>query len=105
MPSGGSSIAIRSWERPKRPTSRMIRDYLEKWEIPYQYPVAGNGIVALLSGERAEDAGSTVALRADIDALPLTEDPGRPYCSLNPGVMHAAAMTPTSPSPWGWLRS
>ena len=70
-------------------TSRMIRDYLEKWEIPYQYPVAGNGIVALLSGERAEDAGSTVALRADIDALPLTEDPGRPYCSLNPGVMHA----------------
>ena len=27
-------------------TSRMIRDYLEKWEIPYQYPVAGNGIVA-----------------------------------------------------------
>ena len=53
-------------------TSRMIRDYLEKWEIPYQYPVAGNGIVALLFGERAEDAGSTVALRADIDALPLT---------------------------------
>lgn len=33
--------------------------------------------------------GKTVMLRADIDALPIQENPGKSYCSVNPGVMHA----------------
>ena len=70
-------------------TSRMIREFLDKWGISYIYPVAGTGITAVIYGEKAGAQGNTVALRADIDALPLTEDPSRPYCSLNSGAMHA----------------
>ena len=70
-------------------TSRMIREFLDKWGISYIYPVAGTGITAVIYGEKAGTQGNTVALRADIDALPLTEDPSRPYCSLNSGAMHA----------------
>jgi amidohydrolase len=44
------------------------------------------GLVAVLRGKQG---GKTVALRADIDALPITETTGLPYASENPGVMHA----------------
>lgn len=69
-------------------TGKKIMEYLDSWEIPYQYPVADTGIVALIAG-KGEGRGNTVAMRADIDALPLTEDPSRCYCSQTPGVMHA----------------
>lgn len=48
--------------------------------------VARTGVVGLLSGERA---GPTVALRADMDALPLEEETGQVYASRHPGIMHA----------------
>jgi aminobenzoyl-glutamate utilization protein A len=48
--------------------------------------VAGTGVVGLLRGG---GAGSTVALRADMDALAITERTGLPYASEVPGVMHA----------------
>jgi len=48
--------------------------------------VGGTGVVALLRGERP---GPTVALRADIDALPIQEASGVPHASKNDGVMHA----------------
>jgi amidohydrolase len=48
--------------------------------------VAGHGVVALIRGRSATP---TVALRADMDALPITEQTGLPYASRNPGVMHA----------------
>ena len=44
------------------------------------------GVVAVLKGNRP---GRTIALRADIDALPITEETGLPYASKTPGVMHA----------------
>ncbi|MGY0233642.1 amidohydrolase [Longispora urticae] len=47
--------------------------------------VAGTGVVGLL---RNGD-GPTVLLRADMDALPVTEDTGLEYASTEPGVMHA----------------
>lgn len=69
-------------------TSARIRGLLDEWGIMYDHPVAGTGIVAKIRGLKP-GRGNTVALRADMDALPLTEDPSRSYCSLNPGTMHA----------------
>ena len=48
--------------------------------------VGGTGVIATLRGARG---GRTIALRADMDALPLNEDTDRPYRSTVPGVMHA----------------
>ena len=50
-------------------------------------PVAETGVVGLLSGKKGN--GKTVALRADIDALPIQEESAVPYKSRNAGVMHA----------------
>lgn len=66
-------------------TAALIRRRLAAlgWEAA---PVIGTGTVALLRGGRP---GPTVGIRADIDALPITEDTGLPYASRVPGVMHA----------------
>ncbi len=68
-------------------TQQEICRLLDSWGIPHQ-PIADTGVVALVTGTKP-GSGNTVALRADIDALPLTEDPNRPYCSTQPGCMHA----------------
>lgn len=66
-------------------TAALIRRRLEMlgWEVT---PVVGTGTVGLLRGDRP---GPTIAIRADIDALPITEETGLPYASQTPGVMHA----------------
>ena len=51
-----------------------------------RYPVALNGVVAVLKGGKP---GPVVAWRADIDALPINETMAVPYKSKNPGVKHA----------------
>jgi len=48
--------------------------------------VARTGVVALIRGAKG---GAVAALRADMDALPITEDSGEPFASENAGVMHA----------------
>ena len=48
--------------------------------------IAGTGVVGILRGDRP---GRTIAWRADIDALPLTERLEAPFTSGTPGVMHA----------------
>ena len=48
--------------------------------------VGGHGVVALLKGSQP---GPCIALRADMDALSITENTGCPFASQNPGVMHA----------------
>ncbi len=48
--------------------------------------IAQTGIVAIINGQ---GDGPTIGLRADMDALPITEIPDRPYKSRNQGVMHA----------------
>lgn len=67
-------------------TSAFVKAELDKLEIPY-IPMANTGLVAHIKGDRPSD--KVIALRADMDALPITETPGRAYGSTNTGVMHA----------------
>lgn len=66
-------------------TSAFIRSCLDEWHIPYER--AGNtSIVASICGKKA---GKTIALRGDIDALPVQEETGLAWKSQKDGVMHA----------------
>lgn len=67
-------------------TTRFIKEELEKMGVEVQEFEGITGCVGNIKGDKP---GKTVMLRADIDALPITENPGKSYCSLNPGVMHA----------------
>lgn len=67
-------------------TVRFITNYLEKLGIPYKKNVGGGGIVATIKGIKP---GKTVALRADFDALPISDEKDVPYKSQVPNVMHA----------------
>jgi len=67
-------------------TSKLIASRLASWGYEVEHGIAGTGIVATLtrgSGNRK------VAIRADMDALPIEEATGLAYSSSNPGVMHA----------------
>ena len=69
-------------------TSDVLCSQLDELGIPYQR-VAGTGVIATIRGTASGGRRSRVALRADIDALPVTEKTGVPYASEYPGVMHA----------------
>lgn len=67
-------------------TSKFVQEHLSAWHIPFEIK-AGTGIVATLQGK---DPGARVlALRADMDGLPITEENDVDYSSKNPGKMHA----------------
>jgi amidohydrolase len=69
-------------------TSGMIAAELDRLGIQHTRGWAGGtGIVATIPG--ASPAARCVALRADIDALPVAEETGAPYASTTPGAMHA----------------
>ena len=67
-------------------TSAYVAQKLDELGIKYQ-KMANTGLVAMIKGEKPSDA--VVALRADMDALPIVEANEVPYKSKNPGVMHA----------------
>lgn len=67
-------------------TARTIAGKLISLGLETRTGVAKTGVVGLLRGEQP---GPTVALRADMDALPIQEMTDVPFRSLNPGVMHA----------------
>lgn len=68
-------------------TSALVREELQKLNIPYIYPVAKTGVVGLL---RCNEPDSyCIAIRADMDALPITEKNECEYRSLHDGKMHA----------------
>ncbi len=68
-------------------TGKFIAGKLKEWGIPHEHGVADNGVVGLIEGKKP--GNKVVALRADIDALPIAEANEVPYKSKNEGVMHA----------------
>ena len=68
-------------------TSTYIQQILAEYGIPFQSGVVDTGIVALIEGK--DPHSKCIALRADIDALPIVEQTDVSYASSNHGVMHA----------------
>ena len=67
-------------------TAAFVRQQLARLEIPFEV-MAGTGVVGILKGKNA--GSRVIALRADMDALPIKEENDVPYRSVNEGVMHA----------------
>lgn len=90
------SLSLTEWRRElhRKPelsgeeseTARMVMRELDRLGIAYRPGVGGHGIVAEIVGS---DEGPVVALRADMDALPIEEETGLDYASERPGLMHA----------------
>lgn len=67
-------------------TSKFVKEKLTSWGIEFT-DCANTGVVGLIKGNLPSD--KVIALRADMDALPILEDSNKPYASKNQGVMHA----------------
>lgn len=67
-------------------TSSLVSEYLEGLGLKVTKGIAGTGVTGLLEGS---SPGMTVAIRADMDALPILEENCVDYVSSNPGTMHA----------------
>ena len=67
-------------------TSQLVAARLQQWGYAVTREVGGHGVVGTL---KAGDGKRAVAVRADMDALPIHEETGRPYASTVAGAMHA----------------
>jgi len=67
-------------------TSKFVQGKLAEFGIPFEVK-ATTGVVGLIKGKKSESR--IIALRADMDALPIKEENDIPYKSKNEGVMHA----------------
>ncbi len=86
-------VAVRHWlhahpelSYQEFETSRFIQSKLNEWGIAFEVK-AGTGVVGMIEGK--EPHSRIIALRADMDALPIAEENEVPYRSTNEGVMHA----------------
>ena len=70
----------------ERRTAARVAEYLRSLGMEVEERVGGTGVVGLFTGDTS---GKTLALRADMDALPIREETAVPYASCNQGVMHA----------------
>lgn len=68
-------------------TAKFIQQKLTEYGIPFTANIAKTGIVAIVEGKNP--SSKTIALRADMDALPILEQNNNEYTSQNKGVMHA----------------
>lgn len=68
-------------------TTALIKEKLQEYGVDEIKSLMPTGAVALIRGEREADV--CIALRTDIDALPVQEETGLPYSSQVPGMMHA----------------
>ncbi|MFR9165958.1 MAG: M20 metallopeptidase family protein [Dysgonomonas sp.] len=71
----------------EKQTSEYVESVLQDLNIEYRNKIGGYGILAWVRGTDPES--KTIALRADMDALPITEENNVDYKSVNSGVMHA----------------
>ena len=67
-------------------TASLVSKQLTQWSIPHQTGIAKTGIVATIEGSKP---GKVLAIRADMDALPIQEANEVSYRSQHPGKMHA----------------
>ncbi|MEQ8757254.1 MAG: M20 family metallopeptidase [Coleofasciculus sp. G1-WW12-02] len=67
-------------------TSAFVSQKLQEWGIEHQTGIAQTGIVAIIKSDRT---GPVLAIRADMDALPVQEENDVPYRSQHDGIMHA----------------
>lgn len=70
----------------ERLTAELVSRKLQQWGIPHQTGIAQTGVVAIVSSGKP---GPVLAIRADMDALPIQEENDVPYRSQHDGVMHA----------------
>ncbi len=68
-------------------TASFIEGYLKEHNISFRNGVAGTGIIARIDGLR--ENGKVIAVRAEMDALPVTEKNDTAFKSINTGRMHA----------------
>lgn len=74
----------------EKETAELVKRVLASKNIDYQENVAGTGVVATITGNcQLSTVNCQIALRADMDALPIQEATDLPYRSVNDGVMHA----------------
>ena len=67
-------------------TSKLVAEHLEKLGFDVYRGIGKTGVVGILNGN---NNGKTIALRADMDALPIQETSDISYKSKNKGIMHA----------------
>ncbi len=67
-------------------TAAKVAKELQKLGLDVKTNIGGHGIIADLQGNKP---GRSIALRADMDALPIHEETNLPFASNRPGVMHA----------------
>ncbi|MBT3359584.1 MAG: amidohydrolase [Rhodospirillales bacterium] len=67
-------------------TASWVAELLTGRNIPIKTGIGGTGVVGLIEGATP---GPTIALRGDMDALPMDEESGVPFASKTPGKMHA----------------
>lgn len=69
-------------------TADYLCKWLDQWGIGYQRNIAGHGILARITGTK-QGKNRVIALRADMDALPIQEQTQLSFRSVNAGIMHA----------------
>lgn len=70
--------------------SALVQRELSALGIEFKAGLAkGTGVLGYLPATENPDEAPTIALRADMDALPIEEETGKPYTSTHPGCMHA----------------
>ena len=69
-------------------TSEMVANLLKRWGIPFHTGLGKTGVVGVIKG-RLGHSTRAIGLRADMDALPMSEKNRFPHASVHPGRMHA----------------
>ena len=75
-------------------TARRVQEFLSRLRIGFRSGIGGTGIVAMLEGAAP---GPTIAIRADMDALPMSEPAGMPFSGFTIGRSLPQA-------PWAGIR-